>query len=213
MNNLAIPFRFMAVEGNIGAGKTTLATAIARRYESGLLLESFAENAFLPLFYANPERYAFPLELSFLADRYRQLSGELAPVDLTRQSVVSDYLLEKSRLFARITLPPEEYRLFEKLFAILQPQLPQPDLLIFLMAPVPVLQDRIRARGRAYEQQIEDDYLLRVQAAYDDWLKTVTGKVLVVDTTRVHFGEEKELDLFFSFLESGWKADRRFYPG
>lgn len=203
-------YRYIAVEGNIGAGKTTLATRLAAYFQARPVLESFAENTFLPLFYADQERYAFPLELSFLADRYKQLSEELSPPDLFRQTVVSDYLFIKSKLFARTTLGPDEYQLFLKLFDIINLQLPQPDLLIYLSAPVPVLQQRIRTRGRTYEQDIPDDYLTRVAATYESWLKTTTCRVLFVDTVRHNFLDEGAFSTLTDFLENP-PAFRRYY--
>lgn len=213
MKALQIPFRYIAVEGNIGAGKTTLATAIAARFNARLVLESFAENTFLPLFYADQKRYAFPLELSFLADRYKQLSAELAPLDIFQEMVVSDYLLLKSRLFARTTLGEDEYQLFVTLFDIIQLKLPQPDLLIYLSAPVPLLQQRIHNRGRAYELNIEDTYLLRVQEAYENFLRTTDLNVLIVDTKKVNFLEEAAVQKFIGFLETKSFTGRSIYEG
>lgn len=204
-------FRYIAVEGNIGAGKTTLATQLAAHYQARLVLEGFAENTFLPLFYADQERYAFPLELSFLADRYKQLSEELAPRDLFQQTVVSDYIFIKSKLFARTTLGPDEYQLFTRLFDIINPQLPQPDLLIYLSAPIPVLQERIHKRGRSYELQIQDEYLARVQQTYDSWLKTNPCHILYVDTTRVNFLEKNELQRFIHFLDTAPAFGQWYY--
>lgn len=213
MNRIPNAFRYIAIEGNIGAGKTTLAGSLARHFDARLVLEGFAENTFLPLFYRDQERYAFPLELSFLADRYRQLSEELAPVDLFQQMVVSDYLLIKSRLFAKTTLNPDEYHLFVKLYDIIQLQLPQPDLLIYLSAPVPVLQQRIQKRGRSYELDIQDEYLERVQQTYDSWLQTTPLKIIFVDTTKVNFLEEAALKKFIQFLETVPDVSRYYYTG
>jgi len=211
MTAFSPPCRYIAIEGNIGAGKTTLATRLAEIFNARLVLEGFAENTFLPLFYKDQERYAFPLELSFLADRYKQLSEELMPADLFRQTVVSDYIFIKSKLFARTTLGSDEYLLFQKLFDIINPQLPQPDLLIYLSAPVPVLQERIHKRGRSYEQQIEDAYLLRVQHTYESWLRTTDCKVLYIDSTRFNPLEEKEMARLLHFLESTPLVQQQFF--
>ena len=124
-------YRFIAVEGNIGVGKTTLSRMIAQHYNSKLILEEFVDNNFLPKFYNNPERFAFPLELSFLADRYKQLKNLLNSQDLFQDTIVSDYLFIKSKLFAKINLKEEEYDLFQRLFDIIQLQLPEPDLLLY----------------------------------------------------------------------------------
>jgi deoxyguanosine kinase len=177
-------YRYIAVEGNIGAGKTSLATLLSQHYDARLILEEFADNTFLPKFYEEAERYAFPLELSFLADRYTQLKQLMVP-DLFQQMIVTDYIFSKSNLFANINLKNSEYDLFQKIFNIINLQLPAPDVLIYLHAPIPVLQDRIQKRGRTYEQQISDDYLLHVQDIYMQYLKLHSGKILMVDTSHI----------------------------
>src|SRR5436305_3392100 len=139
-----MPARYIAIEGNIGAGKSTLARLLAERLGARLVLEEFADNTFLPKFYAEPERYAFPLELSFLADRYKQLKEFVATPELFAQQIVTDYLFIKSRLFARINLNDAEYELFARVFDVMDLHLPQPDVLLYLHAPVPILQARIR---------------------------------------------------------------------
>src|ERR1043165_7031003 len=151
--------RYIAIEGNIGAGKSTLAHLLSQQLDARLVLEEFADNTFLPKFYAEPERYAFPLELSFLADRYKQLQEFVATPELFAQPIVTDYLLIKSRLFARINLDNAEYELFTQVFDVMDLHLPPPDILIYLHAPVNILQARIRERGRDYEQSITDNYL------------------------------------------------------
>src|SRR5579883_2887812 len=153
-------YRYIAIEGNIGAGKSSLANLLAKHFNARLILEEFADNTFLPKFYQDAERYAFPLELSFLADRYKQLKQISLSQDLFDQKIVSDYLFTKSKLFARINLNEAEYELFQKVFDIINPNLPNPDLLIYLNAPVSRLQQQIQKRGRAYEQNISKEYLL-----------------------------------------------------
>jgi len=175
--------RYIAIEGNIGAGKTTLAKLLAEHLNARTVLEEFADNTFLPKFYADPERWAFPLELSFLADRYKQLKDFVATPDLFAQPVVTDYLFIKSRLFARINLDDSEYDLFAKVFDVMQLHLPQPDVLLFLHAPVGTLQEHIRERGRDYEQAIADDYLARVNKMYDEYLSTLSIPVVMIDTS------------------------------
>src|SRR4051794_39811918 len=142
-------YRFITVEGNIGAGKTTLANMLATHFSAKLILEEFADNPFLPLFYERPQQYAFPLELFFMAERYKQLKEMLQSQDLFSDVIISDYLFIKSLLFAKINLPEEEYSLYQKLFDIINPQLVQPELLIFLNAPVTKLQENIRHRNRS----------------------------------------------------------------
>ncbi len=181
--------RYIAIEGNIGAGKTTLAKLLAEALDARLVLEEFADNTFLPKFYADPERYAFPLELSFLADRYKQLRDLSAAPDLFAQPVVSDYLLIKSRLFARINLEAAEYELFTKIFEVMDVHLPQPDVLIYLHAPVPALQEHIRMRGRAYEQNIGESYLERVRGMYELYINTLVVPLIMIDTSATDFSK------------------------
>lgn len=180
-------YKFITVEGNIGAGKTTLANMLATHFSAKLILEEFADNPFLPLFYERPQQYAFPLELFFMAERYKQLKEMLQSQDLFSDVIISDYLFIKSLLFAKINLPEEEYSLYQKLFDIINPQLVQPELLIFLNAPVTKLQENIRHRNRSYEQQIPDEYLLNVHDMYMQYIKQHPVRTLVVDTTKVDF--------------------------
>lgn len=180
-------YRFITIEGNIGAGKTTLASKLAAHFHAKLILEEFADNPFLPLFYERPQQYAFPLELFFMAERYKQLKDMLQTQDLFREVVVSDYLFIKSLLFAKVNLPEEEYALYQKLFDIINPQLVQPDLLIFLNAPVSRLQENIRHRNRSYEQQIPDDYLRNVHDVYMQYIKQHPVRTLMIDTSKWDF--------------------------
>jgi len=180
-------YRYIAIEGNIGSGKSTLATLLAKHYEARLVLEEFADNTFLPKFYEDPERYAFPLELSFLADRYKQLKQLLINQDIFQQKIVSDYIFTKSKLFARINLKEQEYDLFQKLFDIIDLHLPPPDLLIYLHSPIPGLQANIKKRGRDYEQKIPNEYLHNVQEVYSQYLKQEINKTLMIDMTGIDF--------------------------
>lgn len=180
-------YRFITIEGNIGAGKTTLAHMLAQHFNAKLILEEFADNPFLPKFYEKPQQYAFPLELFFMAERYKQLKDMLQTQDLFSNLVISDYLFVKSLLFAKINLLEEEYNLYQKLFDIINPQLVQPDLLIFLNAPVTQLQANIKKRNRSYEQQIEDNYLQKVHNMYTQYLKQHPVRTLMIDTTKINF--------------------------
>lgn len=204
-------YRYLAIEGNIGVGKSTLAVKLAEHYSARLVLENFADNNFLPRFYQDQERYAFPLELSFLADRYKQLREELA-AELFSPLIISDYIFIKSKLFARTTLEPGEYELFQRLFDIIEPQLPQPDLLIFLQAPVNVLQQRIRQRGRSYEQSIQDSYLEKVQSTYNEWLQHGSLPTLMVDTTNINFLEPTSFEQLIERLEGVPVTRREIFP-
>jgi deoxyadenosine/deoxycytidine kinase len=167
---MELNYRYIAVEGNIGAGKTTLSRLIAEKYGASLILEQFEHNEFLPKFYANPDRYAFPLELSFLAERYQQLKEIQSNSNLFQSLTVSDYFLSKSLIFARINLTEEEYKLFWQLFDIMFQSIPKPDLLIYLYSPIEKLQDNIRKRGRVYEQKIDAGYLEKIQSQYLEFL-------------------------------------------
>ena len=153
---------FITIEGNIGAGKTTLANILAGKLNARLILEEFAENPFLPKFYENPQQFAFPLELFFMAERYKQLKDMVHTKELFQTVTVSDYLFTKCLLFAKVNLPEEEFRLYQKLFDIIHQQLVFPDILIYLHAPVNKLQQNIKKRNRTFEQSIPDEYLFNV---------------------------------------------------
>lgn len=180
-------YNYITIEGNIGAGKTTLATKLSAHFGAKLILEEFADNPFLPKFYEKPQQYAFPLELFFMAERYKQLKDMLQMQDMFSNLVISDYLFIKSLLFAKINLKEEEYALYQKLFDIINPQLVQPDLLIFLNAPVSKLQQNIKHRNRSYEQQIEDQYLSNVHDMYMQYIRQHPVRVLMVDMTKADF--------------------------
>jgi len=204
-------YKFITVEGNIGAGKTTLANMLAKHFSAKLILEEFADNPFLPLFYERPQQYAFPLELFFMAERYKQLKEMLQSQDLFSDVIISDYLFIKSLLFAKINLPEEEYSLYQKLFDIINPQLVQPELLIFLNAPVNKLQENIRNRARSYEQQIPDEYLLNVHDTYMQYIKQHPVRTLVVDTTKVDFlRQPKDFEQLLEALEKEYEPGMHY---
>jgi deoxyguanosine kinase len=180
-------YHFITIEGNIGAGKTTLAHLLAKKLEARLVLEEFAENPFLPKFYENPQQYAFPLELFFMAERYKQMKDMLQSRDLFNTITISDYLFTKCLLFARVNLPEEEYRLYQKLFEIIHQQILQPDLMIYLHAPVSKLQANIKRRNRPYEQGIPDEYLFNIQQTYSTFIKQRSIPTLLVDASNADF--------------------------
>ena len=185
-------YNYLVIEGNIGAGKTSFATMLARETDSRLILEQFDDNPFLARFYEDPERYAFQLELSFLSERYQQIKSELGHPDLFGQTVVSDYYLAKSFIFSKHNLKDDEMVLFEKLFTIINMQIPRPDLYIYLHLPVDRLLDNIRKRGRAYELNIKADYLKEVQDGYFGFFKSQTElRILVIDTSNIDFVKKK----------------------
>lgn len=197
-------YKFITIEGNIGAGKTTLATMLAKHFGAKLILEEFADNPFLPLFYERPQQYAFPLELFFMAERYKQLKEMLQTQDLFSDIIISDYLFVKSLLFAKVTLPAEEYALYQKLFDIINPQLVQPDLLIFLNAPVSKLQENIRHRNRSYEQQIPDNYLSQVHDTYMQYIKQHPVRTLMIDMTTTNFLQPADFEKLLQALEEDY---------
>jgi deoxyguanosine kinase len=180
--------QYIAIEGNIGAGKTTLATMLAKHWNANLLLEEFADNPFLTKFYENPERHAFPVELYFLADRYHQLRARLASPDLFHQLTVADYFIGKSLIFSRSNLADDEYQLFSTLFQIMFSSLPKPDLLVYLYMDVDKLLNNIKKRGRPYEQDIGAEYLDRVQKGYLHFLRQQRGiTAIILDTNELDF--------------------------
>ena len=177
-------FNYVAFEGNIGAGKTTLATRIAEDFNAKTVLERFADNPFLPKFYKDQNRYAFPLEMSFLADRYQQLSDDLAQFDLFKDFLVADYHIFKSLIFAKITLAEDEYRLYRNLFDIIYREMPKPDLYIYLYQNSERLLQNIKKRGRSYEQKIPAEYLDKINNGYLDYIKSQTDlNVLIIDVS------------------------------
>ena len=179
--------RFITIEGNIGAGKTTLAHLLAKKLNARLILEEFADNPFLPKFYENPKQYAFPLELFFMAERYKQLKDNLFKTDLFQSVTVSDYVFTKCLLFARINLPEEEFKLFQKLFDIMQQQLVFPDIIIYLHSSVSRLQKNIKKRNRSYEQKIPDSYLQSIQDTYTNYIKQHAIKTIFVEADNADF--------------------------
>lgn len=190
-------FNYIAFEGNIGAGKTTLVNKIADDFNAKTVLERFADNPFLPKFYKDQNRYAFPLEMSFLADRYQQLSDDLAQFDLFKDFVVADYHIFKSLIFAKITLAEDEYRLYRNLFDIIYKEMPKPDLYIYLYQNTERLLQNIRKRGRNYEQNIEASYLDKINTGYLDYIKSQTDlNVLIIDVSDRDFVKKHEDYLF-----------------
>jgi len=186
-------FNYIAFEGNIGAGKTTLATKIAEDFNAKTVLERFADNPFLPKFYEDQNRYAFPLEMSFLADRYKQLSDDLAQFDLFKDFIVADYHIFKSLIFAKITLAEDEYRLYRTLFDIVYREMPKPDLYVYLYQNSERLLQNIKKRGRSYEQKIPASYLDKINNGYLDYIKSQTNlNVLIIDVSARDFVKNQE---------------------
>ena len=186
-------YSHIAIEGNIGSGKTTLATMLANDIDARLVLEQFADNPFLPKFYSDPEKHAFPLELFFMAERYHQLKN-LKEQDLFKPQIVSDYFFVKSKLFAQNNLKKDEMQLFNRLFDIMLSSLSKPDLLVYLYSDVERLQQNIKNRGRDFEQNISDEYLQNIQDKYLDFLRKQSDfPVLLLDVTNVDFVTDKNI--------------------
>ncbi|MGQ9621396.1 MAG: deoxynucleoside kinase, partial [Bacteroidales bacterium] len=181
-------YNYIVVEGNIGAGKTTLASKIAGDFNARLILERFVDNPFLPKFYTDPERYSFPLELSFLADRYKQLKDEFMTQDIFKSFTVADYYFTKSLIFAAATLTGDEFSLFRQIFYIIYGMLPKPDLYVYLHLDTERLISNIRKRGRSYEKPITEEYLRKIQDNYFLFFKqNPENKYLIIDINRVDF--------------------------
>ncbi|MEI6694800.1 MAG: deoxynucleoside kinase [Bacteroidota bacterium] len=203
------PYNYIVIEGNIGAGKTSLATKIADQFNANLILEQFEENSFLPKFYKEPDKYAFPLELSFLAERYQQLKTQLITQDLFKNFVIADYFIDKSLIFAQKNLPQDEYSLYSKLFNIINPTLPKPELLVYLYVNIDRLKNNIKHRGRLYEQDIKDEYLEKIQAGYFEYIKHLPEtRVLIIDANTIDFVNKTEdyqalLDIIFKDYSKG----------
>jgi len=190
---MKIKYNYVVIEGNIGAGKTTLATMIAEQFNARLILEQFADNPFLPKFYKEPEKYSFPLELSFLASRYRQLKEELEMQDLFKSFTVADYYFMKSLVFASSTLNGDEYNLYRQIFYIIYGSLPKPDIYIYLHLNPEKLLINIEKRGRNYEKSITADYLQKIQDNYFKFFKqNPENKYLVVDINKIDFVENHD---------------------
>ncbi|MEO6914510.1 MAG: deoxynucleoside kinase [Chitinophagaceae bacterium] len=196
---------FITIEGNIGAGKTTLAHLLSKHFNARLILEQFADNPFLPKFYEDPSRYAFPLELFFMAERYKQLKELIHTTDLFQHVTISDYLFKKCLLFAKVNLNEEEFGLYKKLFDIIYQQISHPDILIYLHVPVPQLQRNIRKRNRSFEQSIPDEYLQNLQDTYFQYIKQHNIKTIMVDASNADFlGNRKHLDIILDALEKDY---------
>ncbi len=204
-------YQFITIEGNIGAGKTTLSHLLARRLNARLVLEEFADNPFLPKFYENPKQFAFPLELFFMAERFKQLKEMIHTTDLFKTVTISDYLFTKCLLFAKVNLPDDEFRLYQRLFDIIHQQLVFPDLLIYLHVPVEGLQRNIRKRNRSYEQNIPDEYLFNIQETYTHYIKQHNVKTLFVDAANADFlGNEQHVQVILDALDKDYDEGRHY---
>ena len=205
-------YHYIAIEGNIGAGKTTLAHLLAKKLNARLVLEQFADNPFLPKFYENPKQNAFPLELFFMAERYKQLKDMIHTSDLFQSITVSDYIFTKCLLFAKINLPDEEFRLYQRLFDIMQQQIAFPDILIYLHSPVSKLQKNIKKRNRVYEQNIADEYLFSIQQTYTSYIKQHNIKTIFIDAAHADFlSNEEHMQTVLNALATGIEDGQHYF--
>ena len=195
------PYRYIAVEGNIGAGKTSFTKMVDDEYNCRLILEEFADNPFLPLFYENPKRYAFTVELFFMTERYKQMEDSLvAQQNLFSDFTISDYIFIKTLIFARKNLNEKEFKLFQQLFTTLQQNFPNPDLLVYLHRNVDILLDNISKRGRDYEKNISRDYLYNIQDSYFEYFRNIVSfPILIIDLGDIDFIKEKQ---YYNVLKS-----------
>jgi deoxyadenosine/deoxycytidine kinase len=206
-----VNYNFITIEGNIGAGKTTLAHLLSKHFNARLILEQFADNPFLPKFYDNPQQYAFPLELFFMAERFKQLKELIQQKDLFQNVTISDYLFTKCLLFAKVNLPEDEFRLYQRLFDIILQQVIQPDIVIYLHAPVTRLQENIRKRNRSYEQKIPDDYLFNIQETYTHYIKQHNVRTIFVDVSNADFlGNDKHLQTIINALDRDYPQGQHY---
>ncbi len=181
-------YNYVVIEGNIGAGKTSFCNKIANEYNAKFIPEQFEENPFLPKFYKEPSRYAFQLEMTFLADRYQQLISNLPSQDLFKSFTISDYFIFKSLIFARNTLAADEYKLYSRFFKLVSDSIPKPGIIIYLHKNIENLLVNIKQRGRDYEQQIQKSYLEKLQSTYLDYFKQINDiPVLIVDSNNIDF--------------------------
>ena len=183
-------YNYVVIEGNIGAGKTTLASKIAEEFNARLILERFADNPFLPKFYEDPDKYSFPLELSFLADRYKQLKEELVSQDLFKNFTIADYYFMKSLVFAATTLKGDEYNLYRQIFYIIYSSIPKPDIYVYLHLNSDRLIDNISKRGRSFEKSISKEYLEKIQESYFSFFKQNSeNRYIILDLNGIDFVE------------------------
>lgn len=209
MADTQFPYNYIAVEGNIGSGKTTFCQMVAKEYNCKLVLEEFDDNPFLPYFYKDPERFAFTVELFFMTERYKQLQKSLLIRDMFIDFTIADYAFIKTLLFARQNLPEDEYKLFQKMFSPLNQSFPQPELLVYFHRDVKILQENIAKRGRTYESGITDEYLTKVQNSYFEYFRNILSyPILIVDLNTIDFEDNVR-----NYKEVKHLLSKKYNPG
>src|SRR6188768_2816470 len=207
-----LPFRYLAVDGPIGVGKTVLVDKLVRRFEAVRVLED-VENPFLPDFYRDRPGAAFQTQMYFLLSRYKQ-QQEVVQQELFQRLVVSDYIFQKDRIFAYLTLGDDELSIYDKLYTTLEPQVPVPDLVLYLTADVDTCMARIRKRARSFEKEISDEYMAELIDAYNHYFHYYNrSPLLVVDTRNLNFPESKgDFEELVSQLERPIRGTEYFVP-
>ena len=207
-----MPYKYITIEGNIGAGKTSLATMLAEKWNAKLVLEQFADNPFISKFYEQPDKFAFPFELFFVAERFQQLSEMTTQQDFFYNGVITDYLFVKSLLFSQINLTEDEFKLYTRIFDIIYKTLPAPDLIVYLHCDVSQLQKYIALRGRSYEQNIADDYLANIEQQYFNFIKNQPlQKIVVIDVTNLDFvNQPQHFETIVSLINQPHKTGLTF---
>jgi deoxyadenosine/deoxycytidine kinase len=209
MNQPPFPYNYICIEGNIGAGKTSFCQKLQQEYDCKLILEEFDDNPFLPYFYKEPDRFGFTVELFFMTERHKQLQKHLITQDLFFQFTIADYFFTKTLLFARNNLSEEEYRLFTKLFGVLNQSFPAPDLLVYFHRSTDILMKNIKKRGRAYEIDITEQYLLKVQNAYFEYFRNIVSfPILIIDLNTLDFVDNPR-----HYDEIKYLITRKYNPG
>ncbi|MCO6463286.1 MAG: deoxynucleoside kinase [Saprospiraceae bacterium] len=187
------PYNYICIEGNIGAGKTTFCRMLNKEYNCRLILEEFADNPFLPLFYQDPERFAFTVELFFMTERHEQMERLLMNRDLFNDFTVADYTFTKTLLFASKNLNNEKFRLFQKMFNVLNQSLPKPDIMVYFHRNVDILLQNIKSRGREFEKNITGDYLTQIQNSYFEYFRNILSfPILIIDLNAIDFVNNPE---------------------
>jgi len=207
--DITFPYNFIAIEGNIGSGKTTFCKKIQNEYNCKLILEEFDDNPFLPYFYKDPERFGFTVELFFMTERYKQLQKMLLSQDLFIDFTITDYAFIKTLLFAKQNLEEEEFRMFQKLFTTLNQAFPQPEILVYFHRSVDVLLKNINKRGREYEKHITPEYLLKVQNSYFEYFRNILSyPVLIIDLNDIDFEQNER-----NYTEVKYLLSKKYNPG